>query len=174
MTIETALVIIPPKSVQAFAYPIREEYDKVSFQQMPAHITLLYPFVGEDGIEFALQKLQIVCEGINPFELILDRYDRFKTVHFLTASKPEELNQLQQELSEAFPEFLLHSGEFGSTYVPHLTLAQFEREEDANQLELPPTPNFCFELSQIHLYLGDKEDEAPFIPRAVIHLGSKN
>jgi len=46
MQLETVLLIIPPKPVQVFSFPIRERYDVESFKSnVSAHIKLLYPFI---------------------------------------------------------------------------------------------------------------------------------
>jgi 2'-5' RNA ligase len=172
MAIETALVIVPPKNVQAFAYPLREEYASLSFHQMPAHITLLYPFVSEGEIDPALHILNQVCSHIAPFELTLDCYDRFENVHYLTTSEPDIVIRIQGTLAKAFPDYPLYSGVHGSVFVPHLTLADFETRAESEGFELPPAPLFKFQVSNLHLYLGETDAQAPFIPRAVIPLGS--
>ena len=174
MAIETALVIVPPKNVQAFAYPIREEYASLSFHQMPAHMTLLYPFVSEGEIDPALRTLNEVCSHIAPFELVLDRYDRFENVHYLTTSEPDKVFRMQGILAEAFPDYPLYSGIHGSDFVPHLTLADFEARAESEGFELPPAPFFTFQVRNLHLYLGETDAQTPFIPRAVIPLGSSS
>ena len=73
---ESALLIIAPKPVQAFAYPLREEYDPKSFAKVPAHITLFYPFVPPALAEEEGGKLESICSKISPFEITLDRYTK--------------------------------------------------------------------------------------------------
>jgi hypothetical protein len=70
MALETALLIVPPKPVQVFSFPLRERYDTEAFDNsVPAHLTLLYPFVPPDQIEATVDKLKNVCADVPPFEV---------------------------------------------------------------------------------------------------------
>ncbi|TET98972.1 MAG: 2'-5' RNA ligase family protein [Anaerolineales bacterium] len=172
MQLETALLIIPPKPVQVFCFPIRERYDIESFKSnVPAHITLLYPFVPPDQVDTAIEELNRLCAGIPPFDVTIDHYGTFKGAIFLEPSDPDPIVQLHHQLSQIFPEYPVYGGEHGSELHPHLTLARFDDPEEADNIELPPAPSFSFTVDKIHLYLGSAEHDTPFIPRAVIPLG---
>lgn len=173
MELETALMIIPPAKVQAFAFPIREQYDAASFNRVPAHITLLYPFVPPDQIDAAVARLTQFCASFPPFEIVLDRYGRFTDTLFLEPSNPEKLLELYQCLTTTFPEYPPYNGDHGPDLRPHMTLARFEKPEEGETIELPPMPNFTFMVKQLHLYLGTPDGDDPFIPRAVILLGKQ-
>jgi 2'-5' RNA ligase len=171
MELETALIIVPPRPVQSFAYPIREAHDAESFNRVPAHITLLYPFVPPDDVEEAEKVLTKICKKSPKFELTLDRYGQFETALFLEPSEPQEIVDLFTTISEAFPDYPPYEGEHGVGFHPHLTLAQFDKPALAKKIKLPPEPKFTFEVKQIHIYLGPTDDDTPFIPRSVIPLG---
>lgn len=172
MQLETALLIIPPKPVQVFCFPIRERYDVESFKSnVPAHITLLYPFVPPEQVDTAIEELNHLCTGIPPFDVAIDHYGTFKGAIFLEPSDLEPIVQLHHQLSQAFPEYPVYGGEHGTELHPHLTLARFDDPRDADKIKLPPAPVFNFTVDKIHLYLGSVEHDTPFIPRAVIPLG---
>ncbi|MCK5054675.1 MAG: 2'-5' RNA ligase family protein [Anaerolineales bacterium] len=172
MQLETALLIVPPKPVQVFSFPIRERYDVESFKNnVPAHITLLYPFVPPEQVETAIEDLNRLCAGIHPFEVTLDHYGTFDGAIFLEPSDVEPIAHLHHLLSKAFPKYPVYGGEHGTELHPHLTLARFDDPEGADDIELPPAPSFSFTVDKIHLYLGSIEHDTPFIPRAVIPLG---
>lgn len=171
MELESALVIVPPRQIQSFAYPIREIHDAESFNRVPAHITLLYPFVPPDQVEESEKLLTKICKKIPGFELTLDRYGRFKNSLFLEPSEPEKILELFTRISEAFPDYPAYESEPGKGFHPHLTLASFDKPAQADKIQLPPEPHFTFEVKQIHIYLGAPDDDTPFIPRAVIPLG---
>jgi 2'-5' RNA ligase len=173
MELETALLIIPPAKVQTFAYPIRELHDAASFNQVPAHITLLYPFVPPDQVDEAIARLTPLCASFPPFEVVIDSYGRFNDTLFLEPSNPKMILELYKLLIKTFPEYPAYEGEHGPELRPHLTLARFEKPEEGDAIELPPTPTFTFIVKQLHLYLGTPNSDAPFIPRAVIPLGKK-
>ena len=171
MELESALIIVPPRPVQSFAYPIREIHDAESFNRVPAHITLIYPFVPPDEVEDAEKVLTRICKKYPAFQLTLDRYGQFETALFLESSQPEKIIDLFAQISKAFPEYPPYEGKLGEGFHPHLTLAQFDKPAQAKKIKLPPEPKFNFEIKQIHIYLGATDDDTPFIPRSVIALG---
>jgi len=174
MALETALLIVPPKEVQVFSYPLRAEYDAQAFDnKLPAHITLLYPFVPPEQVDPTIATLEKVCKRITAFETSLDRYGHFEGAIFLEPSDPEPILALYRRLADEFPDYPVYGGEHGSELHPHLTLARFENDTDVSGIELPPAPSFTFLVDKIHLYLGSTEDDTPFIPRAVIPLSGK-
>jgi 2'-5' RNA ligase len=170
--LETALLILPPREVQVFSYPLREAYDsQAAGSQLPAHITLLYPFVPPDEIDETIPRLEQILEDCSPFELTLDRYGRFEGTVFLEPSNPEPVLELYEHLASEFPQFPIYGGEHGPDLHPHLTLARSDDPVDLADIELPPTPSLIFRVEKVHLYLGSSDSEIPFIPRAVIPLG---
>lgn len=172
MTYETALLIIPPPPVQAFCYPWREEYDQESFARVPAHITLLYPFVPPEIVDEAVTQLEKICADILPFEVVLSKYSQFEGVLFLEPENPEPITNLYDKLSEAFPEYAMYEGKHGGDLHPHLTLAKSDDPGILKKINLPPEPHFSFTVNKIHLYLGSPDDDIPYVPRAVIPLGN--
>jgi 2'-5' RNA ligase len=158
--------------VQAFAYPLRERYDSESFEQVPAHITLLYPFVPPAQIDIAIDQLTSTCATFPAFELTLDRYGRFEDAIFLEPSNPAPINDLYHHLIAAYPEYPAYAGEHGDDLHFHLTLARFKSPAEGDAIELPPNPSFTFTVKRLHLYLGVPDTHEPFIPRAVIPLGT--
>lgn len=172
MEIENALLIVPPRMVQAFAYPLRECYDTASFERVPAHITLLYPFVSPDEIDEAIERLTPICAGFPQFELTLDRYGRFSDTLFLEPTNPEKILDLYKLLVAAFPDYPLYEGNHSREFKPHVTLARFDDPAEGDAIELPPTPSFTFTVKQLHIYVGSTEDDVPFIPRALVPLGT--
>lgn len=174
MEYETALLIIPPPKVQTFAFSIREQYDTEWFNRVPAHITLLYPFVPSDQVDETTTRLNTICADLSPFELTLDKYGKFENAVFLEPSNPEPILELYQHLSKAFPQYPIYEGEYGDDLHPHMTLARFEDPEEAEKIELPPTPVFTFIVNRLHLYLGSPDASEPYIPISVIPIGSED
>jgi 2'-5' RNA ligase len=174
MEYETALLIIPPPKVQSFAFSIRERYDTEWFNRVPAHITLLYPFVPSDQVDPTAALLKMICVDLSPFELTLDKYGKFKDALFLEPSNPEPILELHQHLAKAFPDYPIYDGEHGDDLHPHMTLARFENTEEAEKIELPPTPTFTFIINRLHLYLGSPEASEPYIPISVVPIGSED
>ena len=162
MELESALLIIPPKPVQAFAYPLREEYDPKSFAKVPAHLTLFYPFVPAALAEEESSKLGSICGRFPPFEVMLDRYMQLEDAVALEPAEPAPILALYRALAEAYPDFARQD------YRPHLTLG---RAKDPSVIPLPDPPSFTFLVDKLHFYVGVPDDVAPFIPRLTIPLG---
>ena len=173
MILQSSLLILPPPEVQAFAAPLREKYTPVSFVQGPAHITLFYPFVVPKAVDNAIKILKSKCRLVKPFEITLDRYERFETAHFLTPADPEPIVSLYNYLFTEFPDYPAYDGIYGSNLIPHLTLASFENKEEADQLQLPPPPNFTFSVEQLYLFVGPMDERIPWIPISIIPLGHR-
>jgi hypothetical protein len=87
--------------------------------------------------------------------------------HFPTpfSWNPPILNQRRNSIGTVY------NGEYGPELHPHLTLARFEKPEQADEVSLPTVPTFTFTVDKIHLYLGSATEDIAFIPRAVIPLG---
>lgn len=163
MELESALLIIAPKPVQAFAYTLREAYDPVSFAKVPAHFTLFYPFLPADQSDEAAKVLGDICSRFSPFDVTLDHYGHFDDAVFLEPTDSEPFRALYAALAETYPDYARQD------YHPHLTLA---RSDDPDQIPLPDPPSFTFPVDKIHIYVGAPEDHiAPYIPRAAIPLG---
>ncbi|GMR09523.1 MAG: hypothetical protein BMS9Abin28_0342 [Anaerolineae bacterium] len=163
MELESALLIIPPKPVQAFAYSLREEYDPDSFAKVPAHLTIFFPFVPAEQSDEAAKALGPICAQHSPFDVTLERYGQFEDVVFLEPSDPEPLIELYRSLAAAYPDYAR------GDYHPHLTLG---RAEDPSLIPLPDPPSFTFPVDSIRIYVGSPQDlTAPYIPRVTIPLG---
>ena len=163
MELESTLLIIPPQPVQAFAFPLREEYDPDSFVKVPAHFTIFHPFVPAEESDEAAEKLQPVCAKQSPFEVTLDHYGYFEDVVFLEPVDPEPLRALYGALAHVYPEFARDN------WHPHLTLG---RGKDPKKVTLPDPPIFTFSVDEIRIYVGSPVDQtAPYIPRVKIPLG---
>lgn len=168
MELESSLLIIPPKAVQAFAYPLREEYDPRAFDRVPAHFTLFYPFVPPEQADETAAALAKLFRKHPPFELTLDRYGRSDDAIFLEPNDPTALLKLYQALAASYPQYVRPETQ---PYRPHLTLARFGSPQQAQQIELPPAPSFAFTVEKLHIYVGARDEETPYIPRATIPLG---
>jgi len=169
MAIETALLIVPPHDVQAFAARLRERYAALSFAQGPAHVTLFYPFAPPLEVPQALERLTSLCATVSAFDLTLDRYGRFPNAVYLEPHEPSSILKLHRILLEAFPAYPPYQGAFGTALVPHLTLAH--DIEDTADVPLPPAPSFTFTVDRLHLYAGDPQVRAAWVALAVFPLG---
>ena len=107
-----------------------------------AHITLLGPFVGLDGLtDGVVDELSRFFADVTPFEFSLTGLHEFPggTV-YLAPTPAAPFRQLTHELVRLFPEHPPYGGAFDEV-VPHLTVPILEGE-DLGALEFELGPRF--------------------------------
>lgn len=170
MAIQSAVLIVPPNSVQAFAAPLRRRFQQETWMHIPAHLTLLVPFAPPDHLDDAILRLEAALTGEAPFSITLDHYGRFPRAIYLEPHDPQPMLGLYRRLANAFPEYPVYGGEYGPDLVPHLTLARFEADSDVKAVRLPPAPDLSFTVDRLAVYTGSPEAPTPFVPQAVLPL----
>ncbi|MGI5155082.1 2'-5' RNA ligase family protein [Microbispora sp. CA-102843] len=120
---ETALVVEVP-SAEPLVRGLRERYDSSAAYGMPAHVTVLYPFLPrerlDDGVLAALREL---FAARRPFEVVFGGVGRFPGVLYLAPEPDGPLRELTEAVAGRWPEAPPYGGGFGDV-VPHLTVAE--------------------------------------------------
>ena len=138
MTIESALIIAVPEA-EPLVKAWREQFDWSAAQGVPAHITILYPFMPPDKITpEVLNELRDLFAHFAAFEFTLPELRRFPSVLYLAPLPAEPFKVLIQAVVDRYPEYPPYGGEYAvSDLTPHLTIADrleaaqlddFERE----------------------------------------------
>ena len=124
MKIESALIIAVPEA-EPLVREWRERFDWSAAQGVPAHITILYPFMPPHEITSAvLAELREFFAQFEAFEFTLPETRRFPTVWYLAPSPAEPFKALMQATVERYPEYPPYGGECAvSDLTPHLTIA---------------------------------------------------
>jgi 2'-5' RNA ligase len=134
----TVLVLTVPDTDPVVG-AIRREHDPSARDGMPAHVTVLTPFVPWDRWEAnQVTRLKTAVAGFRPFRARFRRAGRFaKTTLFLVPEPEETFTRILSAVAQAFPEHPPYGGAF-SAVLPHLTLAHGvpERTLDALESEL--------------------------------------
>src|SRR4051794_10274025 len=126
MSLSTAVVIFASHEIQAIATPIMRQYALESLIRVPAHITLMFPFVPYDQLGEAAQTIQSICSHIKPFEITLSGYDQFPGVIFMKPANPEPIKAVFRQIYDAFPLYPPYGGAFGNDLHPHVTVGEFK------------------------------------------------
>lgn len=101
MTRETAVVVLVPEAEPLVA-PWRERYDPSAADGMPAHVTLLYPFIDTTGGE-GLGTLAKIAAKAQAFDVTFAATARFgEQVLFLDPEPDGPLRALIATLAETF------------------------------------------------------------------------
>jgi hypothetical protein len=119
---ESALIVAVPEAEPAVE-TLRAAYDPSASWGVPAHITVLYPFLPPDRIDAAV--LAAVAEtvaAVPAFDLVLARTRRFGDQVLWLAPEPDApLRALTAAVWDRFPDFPPYRGEIADV-VPHLTV----------------------------------------------------
>jgi 2'-5' RNA ligase len=116
--------IIVPVAVPVGIVRLRDRMDPSAVQGIPAHVTLLYPFMPVDGLKDDVRR---TVEGIvarEPvFTVSFRSVARWPNVVYLPPEPAEPFRRLTAALAAAFPDYPPYEGEYEEV-LPHLTVAQ--------------------------------------------------
>jgi 2'-5' RNA ligase len=91
---------------------------------IPAHITVLFPFVPAPELDDALlASLSAIFVRVQPFDFELTECRRFPAVLYLAPEPAEPFVVMTEAVVAAHPDFPPYEGVFDSV-VPHLTVAE--------------------------------------------------
>jgi 2'-5' RNA ligase len=122
-------VVAPVPSAEPVVSAWRERFDSSAALGMPAHITVLYPFLGEQRLgDGALHALRDLCAESPTLDVEFARTGRFADVLYLAPEPASGLQKLTAALAERWPETPPYEGRFEEV-VPHLTVAQSADED---------------------------------------------
>ncbi len=101
----------------------RAQHDLAARWGVPAHITVLYPFVAPDEIDDDVkQRVREICCEFRPFGFSLVAARRFgESVLYLAPAPEVPFRELTQAFSTAFPNYPPYGGTHADV-IPHLTV----------------------------------------------------
>ncbi len=124
---ESALTVLVPEA-DALVERWREDYDPSAAVGVPAHITVLYPFLDPERIDDqVVDDVRDLLAGFAPIEYRLSRIATFPNVVYLEPEPDEPFRQLTAAVAERWPDHPPYGGEFEDV-IPHLTVAQPDDE----------------------------------------------
>jgi len=122
MAVETGL-IVPVPALEPFVREHRAINPAVPPEGVPAHLTLLYPFLDPDRCQEAHAEVAEFFAEVEPFEFELAEVGWFDDrVVFLAPADPEPFIQLTELLISRWTQCIPYGGRHGGKHVPHLTL----------------------------------------------------
>ena len=127
----TALIVAVPE-VESLVAGFRTEHDPACSEGVPAHVTLLYPFLPRFQLtEPVLGTLRAEFAGGAAFRTMFSEVRRFPGVLYLAPRPDAPFRELTDSIVRLFPQAPPYGGQFPDV-VPHLTVAH---ASDAKRLE---------------------------------------
>jgi 2'-5' RNA ligase len=125
---ESALIVCVPEA-EAVVHDLRRRFDASARLGVPAHITLIYPFMAPASIdESVIQRIEDLASQVPRFEFLLPRVARFPATAYLEPEPAAPFVELIKRVAQEFPQFQPYSGQF-ATIIPHLTVAHGDAGE---------------------------------------------
>jgi len=119
---ESGFIVCVPEA-EAIVGSLRERFDSSARLGVPAHITVLFPFMSPENINASVvQRIESVLREASGFEFSLAKVARFPATAYLEPEPASPFIALTKSLTREFPQFPPFGGEFSST-IPHLTVA---------------------------------------------------
>ena len=136
---ESGFIVCVPEA-EARVGSLRERFDASAAAGVPAHITVLFPFMAPALIDDrVLMQVAATLAAVPAFAFTLERVARFPATTWLAPEPAAPFVALTNRLVQAFPASLPFSGEFDSV-IPHLTVAHGSTQDaDIAQAELAIT-----------------------------------
>lgn len=116
--------IIVPVAVPVTIARLRERMDPSAAQGVPAHVTLLYPFMPVAGLDDDVRrKVSRIVAAEPTFTVTFSSIARFPNVVYLPPDPADPFRRLTAALAAEFPSYPPYAGAY-ETVIPHLTVAQ--------------------------------------------------
>jgi 2'-5' RNA ligase len=130
MSVSAFVVEVP--AAESLVGELRSRFDATSKLGVPAHITILFPFMAAEEITSdVLREAQTALNAVTSFAFSLPTIGRFPTTAYLSPAPSEPFVALTTALTERFPMFRPYGGAHEDT-VPHLTVAQGDASNAAS------------------------------------------
>ncbi|AOP47893.1 2'-5' RNA ligase family protein [Streptomyces lydicus] len=153
---QTGLIVRVPDA-EPVVRAWRERFDPSARAGVPAHITVLFPFLGESRTDERVHSaLADVLGRHHAFDLHFESCGRFPGVLYLVPEPDAELRRLTEVIAEQWPEAPPYGGQF-TEIVPHLTVADGQHEAVLDEIEadLRSKLPFTSRVSSVDLLVHD-------------------
>lgn len=151
----------------------RAQYDPRAPVGVPAHVTVLYPFLAPDDIDDdVVAELRLLLTRCEPFAFRLSRAGRFPGVLYLVPEPAEPFVAMTDAIAHRWPEAPPYGGTHASV-IPHLTVAHLDDSERLDEIERVILPALPIETAATSAYLMVQGDDGRWWVRARLALGSR-
>jgi 2'-5' RNA ligase len=145
LTSESAL-IVPVPEAERVVKELRARYDPAAPAGVPAHVTVLYPFIVPEALSGSiLAEVEMIFTGVAPFPFNLSGIARFRQVVYLAPDPADGFSRLTAAIATRWPEAPPYGG-IHNEVVPHLTIANTSDARAAEEIQRiiePALPVAC-------------------------------
>lgn len=146
-------VVVPVPQAEPLVSSWRARFDISAAYGVPAHVTVIYPFLYESLLNAAvLQEMTTLCAAMQPFEVTFNRVGRFPGVAYLAPEPERRFRDLTARFVERWPEALPYGGK-GEDPVPHVTVADKVTPEVLDMVEEDLQPRLPLTATATELVL---------------------
>jgi len=150
------LVHVPEAEPVVGEWRLKHTYDAPL--GIPAHVTLLFPFLSADELSAEVEeRLARVLGAAEPFDVTFARTARFPEVLYLQPEPSEPLSALTRAIAAEWPEHPPYEGAH-EVVIPHLTVAEGDAEELLQRIESDVEPKLPVHkhVSEAQLFAEDE------------------
>ena len=120
---DTGLILRVPEVEPAIGR-WRAQYDSVAPLGVPAHVTVLYPWIPAGMLtDDDYRAVADIAAAMDPIELTFAAVGRFPEVLWLDPQPRRPILALIAAVSARWPDYPPYGGQYGDEPVPHLTVA---------------------------------------------------
>ena len=102
---------------------LRERFDPAAALGVPAHVTILIPFMPPEKITAqVLARAKAALKELSSFSFVLDKVGRWPETTYLIPDPATPFVQMTKALAAAFPDYPPYGGKHAGV-APHLTVA---------------------------------------------------
>ena len=153
----TSAIVVPVSDAEPAVGTWRARYDASAAFGMPAHITVLYPFLPEDRLtQSVVDRLKEICADSQAMDILLRETRRFPRMLYLAPEPDDAFRRLTETVARQWPEAPPYGGAYKDN-IPHLTVAQDLSDDELDDVDQAVTAALPINtrLTSASLYVFD-------------------
>ena len=158
MIVESALVVPVPEA-EPVVGDLRARYDPAPPAGLPAHITVVYPFLDPAFLnESILADLAAIFAGVTSFRFALGAIARFPDVVYLVPNPTGSFIRMTAAVATRWPEAPPYGGRYEEV-VPHLTVAHTSDETAVEEITKSIVSHLPIDCTARQIWLLTRQED---------------
>jgi hypothetical protein len=167
---DQSALLIPVPAAEPIVDDWRRRFDPAASVGVPAHITLLYPFLPPAAARAEIPALGVLFAAVPRFDFSLAAFRRFPRTGYLAPQPVAPFVRLTEVLVSRWPQCPPYGGAFVDV-IPHLTVADHVDPEILSALDASLAPALPIDCSAREAWLLVQEGSALWTRAAAFRLG---